>query len=278
MVHILSIDLEDWYHGHYPGFNFKKEKFEISRVIEPTELILDVLDDTDSKATFFVLGVIAEKYPDLMKKIVFKGHKLACHGWDHDLISSLGRENFEKSIIKTKAELEKYNHEEVIGYRAPNFSVGKQNARWVFEILSENGFKYDSSLFPGRVFYGGMPSVPKCVHYIEKYGLFELPPSVIGKFGVKFALGGFYLRVLTLKAIERSILKNESENNSAMLYFHPKDIDVENPDLPVGPISNWIHQVGVMNCLDKIKKVLSIFKFTSIENYLNMMGNNYDEK
>jgi polysaccharide deacetylase family protein (PEP-CTERM system associated) len=180
MFNILTIDLEDYFQVHAFSDVIKYDDWSNyeCRIERNTERLLDVLSSSlrtphsalriPIKATFFVLGWIAERYPDLVRRIQKEGHEIACHGYAHKLIYTQSKEEFRQDIKKTKAILEDITGSEVVGYRAPSYSITSKS-QWAFEILIEEGFKYDSSIFPIRHDLYGMPNAPRfpfaiCLH------------------------------------------------------------------------------------------------------------------
>jgi polysaccharide deacetylase family protein (PEP-CTERM system associated) len=266
MEHFLTVDLEDFYHAHYPGFDYKIFAPKKNRIEESTALLLDILDGTGTKGTFFTLGVIGIGFPGLILEIARRGHTIACHGWDHDLLRDIPGENFAPILSKAKKTLEDITGKEVLGFRAPNFSVRHGEWRSFIKTLEECGFKYDSSVYSGRLFYGGMPRMNAFPHKIEGTDLYEFPVSTGRTIGFHFPMGGFYLRVFSAKVFKKNIARIEETKNTALIYIHPKDIDPENPVLPLDPISSWIHNVGTKSCAIKLENLLKGFNFKPIEN------------
>ncbi|MCK5832825.1 polysaccharide deacetylase family protein [bacterium] len=267
MTHFLTIDLEDWYHAHYPGFDFRAFKPDERRVEPATERLLELLDKHQTKATFFTLGVIARDFPGLIKRIKDEGHEIACHGWDHDLIDSLPGEFLFNNINRAKELLEDVSGEEVIGFRSPNFSVNPANWNRYLDALDKSGFKYDSSAYAGRLYYGGMDGIANKTGKIEGHELHEFPPSV-GRFLIyRFPLGGFYLRFFPVSVMKGAIKRIERRGQRAVLYLHPKDIDGDNPRLPVNAVYNQVHLMGVKKGYTKLNELLSSFNFMRISDY-----------
>ncbi|HHS50631.1 MAG TPA: DUF3473 domain-containing protein [candidate division Zixibacteria bacterium] len=265
MTHHLTVDLEDWFHAHYPGWDFHEFRPDVFRIEPATERLLEIFGETGAKATFFTLGVVARDYPELVRRIVREGHRIACHGWDHDLIDDIPRDDLAETFTRAKSTLEDVSGEEVIGFRCPNFSVNKSNWDRYLNALERCGFKYDSSLYSGRLYYGGIAHSPTEIRKIDGRDIVEFPPSTGRLFGFKFPMGGFYLRLLPPKKIIRTMKKIEAEGKSGIIYLHPKDIDEANPRLPVNFVCRWIHSVGVQKSTNKLRTILSEFDFAPIE-------------
>jgi len=263
---ILTVDLEDWYHGKYPGFDYRRYEFSEHRVIEPTLKLLDIIENF-GKATFFALGEVAEQYPNLIKEIVHRGHEIACHGYEHTLASELGMEKWHYDLMRASEIISKITGEQPLGYRAPNFSLNIKKTPWAFEILERENFLYDSSVFPAKMYYGGSSKSPRFTYKIG--GLIEFPPSALQFFGTRIVFsGGFYLRTLPVWFIKKGLKNYLEKGEMPLLYIHPKDIDVQNPKLPIGILGNWVHRAGRKKIMTKLNKIFHNFRTVSIiENF-----------
>jgi len=262
--HFLTIDYEEWYHVHYPGLEKSRAPKLINRIDVTTGYLLELLSTTDSQATFFVLGEIAQMHPELIVEIHNAGHEIACHGWGHELIDELTQSELEESIIKARDVLENTVNEKIKGFRAPNFSVSPSNIKKLLDVLEKCDFVYDSSVFSGKLYYGGIKDAPPFEHIFTGYNIIEFPPSAGNFLGINYPLGGFYIRLLPAGIIRKAIYKIEKKNKRANIYIHPKDLDSENPSLPAGPIINWIHNVGCGKSKAKFRELLKSFRFISI--------------
>ena len=210
MTTLLSVDVEDWFQVENLKQAISRESWDsnIPRVERNINLILELLDQNSTKATFFILGWIARKYPSLVKKIHKEGHEIASHGFEHDLIYNLTREKFKQDVSLTKNILEDLTGEEVIGYRAPSFSI----TEWAIEILMLLGYKYDSSLFPivGHRRYGKLEKIviPDKTIFELKKGFYQIMVSYIDVGKVKVPLaGGLYFRLIPYEIFKRGIKK-----------------------------------------------------------------------
>ncbi|MCD6418637.1 polysaccharide deacetylase family protein, partial [bacterium] len=234
---ILTVDLEEWYHGAYPGYNYDMVDKNIERVVPATKKILRILDRYGVNATFFVLGEVAEQYSCLIQEIVDKGNEIASHGFRHIKIDQLGEKGFEDDLKKSIDVIRKVSGINVKGYRAPNFSVNPARTDWAFRILKKYGIEYDSSIFPAIMYYGGATSSNRFIGEIS--GIEEYPPSCFDFAGVRISFsGGFYFRVYPRWLIDYGIRDYFRRGKTPVLYIHPKDIDPETPTLPLGSIKN----------------------------------------
>ena len=269
---IMSVDLEDY----FCDLPFEKwSKYE-SRVVQNTEMILDLFEKYDVKSTFFVLGYIAEQFPDLIKKISELGHEIASHSYAHIDLRKVSKEKFEEDFIKSKNILEKITGKKVKGFRAPFFSINKNNY-WVFEILSKN-MSYDSSVFPVKTQLYGIPNAPRNIYKPslknivneDKNGkLIEIPMAtyripVIGNLPIA---GGFYLRFFPYWLMKSGIKKLNSQGKPAMIYIHPKDLD---PKMPRIEEYSWYYYFNLKSAVKKFEKLLNDFKFSTAKDVLSV--------
>lgn len=278
----LSIDLEDFYHANYPGYNYRTMAGSPSRLIEPTEIMLEIFDRYLHKVTFFVLGEVARRFPELIRKISESGHEIASHGENHTLIFEQSRDKSIHGIRNSIYYLEDITGNKIYGFRAPNFSASPKRTPWLFDELADLGLTYDSSRFPAKTYYGGEPGIPKTPFIMELPGggrLWEVPVSCIGPRGLRFAWsGGFYWRIIPLSFIAKRANKLLSQNKPVVLYLHPKDIDAENPPLPIGRISNWIHQVGTKRGFAKLDEMASQLQLCRIIDLLPEIKNGKEQQ
>lgn len=267
ITNFMTVDLEDYY-CDLPISEWSK--FE-SRVEQNTYIILDLFEKYNVKATFFTLGYIGEKFPELIKEIKNKGHEIGSHSYSHIDLRKHTKENIEKDLIKSKNILEEIIGEEIQSFRAPFFSIDQKSLD-VMEIITKY-FKYDSSVFPTKTPLYGIPNAPRftykpslknIVENNENGKLTEIPMSIY-KFPIIRNIpiaGGFYLRFLPYWLIKKGIKKINLQNNRAMIYIHPKDIDKNMPKIKD---YNWYYYHNLEGGLKKFEKLLQDFKFSSIE-------------
>ena len=272
VTNIMSVDLEDYY-CDLPFSEWSKYN---SRVVENTEKILKLFEKYNVNATFFVLGYIAEKFPALIKKISDLGHEISSHTYSHIDLRKVSKEEFKEDFFKSKNILEKITGKKIEGFRAPFFSINKNNY-WVFEILSKN-LTYDSSVFPVKTQLYGIPKAPRTIYkpslenIIEenKQGkLIEIPMAthkipLIGNIPIA---GGFYLRLFPYWYMKWGIKKMNKKGNPAMLYIHPKDLD---PEMPRIKEYNWYYYYNLKSASKKFENLLRDFKFGSVKKVLSI--------
>ncbi|MBI2798801.1 MAG: DUF3473 domain-containing protein [Gammaproteobacteria bacterium] len=231
VINAFTVDVEDYFHvsafeRHIPRAAWAQQA---QRVETSTDRVLAALEKRGTFGTFFTLGWVAERYPQLIRRIVAQGHELASHGYDHTRVTQMTPEVFRADITKTKRLLEDIAGTEVIGYRAPTFSFTKDN-QWVYEILAEAGYRYSSSIAPVRHDLYGIPDAPRHA-YQAPSGIMEVPISTvrIASHNLPCSGGGFfrlYPYRLTRWCFERL---NVREGKPCIFYMHPWEIDPDQP-------------------------------------------------
>lgn len=270
MINALTVDVEDYYHVsafetvvHRDSWN----RFE-SRVENNTLRILDLLDEYGAKATFFILGCVAECHPGLVQAIQQRGHEIASHGYSHRRIYTQTREVFREETRKAKKIVEDIIGRAILGYRAASYSITEESL-WALDILAEEGFRYDSSIFPVRHDLYGIPDHRRFCSAVERNGsgvMLEIPLSTIRIAGVNIPVaGGGYLRLFPYSVTRHAVLRlNRSEQQPAVVYFHPWEIDPEQPRIQSGWISRLRHYTNLRGMEGKVRKLLNAFSFGPI--------------
>lgn len=268
MKHALSFDIEDWFHiVDIPELeDISTWDKRVTLAEEKTDLILSILEDVGVKATFFVLGWVANKYPNISKKIVSAGHELGTHSYWHRRVYELRPEIFLKDLKKSISVLEDQSGRKVKGFRAPSFSI-IPGTEWAFDVIIEAGLSYDASLFPSKRGHGGYPCKQE-IHTIKtKSGdLVELPMS-IGKVlnqNLPFS-GGGYMRLLPYWYIQSQIKSFEKKNTPAVVYLHPRDFAPECPRVSMPVHRRFKSYVGLSTTEKKLRRLLRDFQFGSCE-------------
>jgi len=276
IVNALSVDVEEYYHAliFREGTNGAAGGGLESRVEASTERILALLASGDAKATFFILGQVAAAHPALVRKIAGEKHEIACHGDRHELVSRQTPQEFRADVRHAKAVLEDITGEPVVGYRAPNFSIGRAQA-WAYDILLEEGFRYDSSIYPILHDRYGDRAAPRFPYEVWRKGdqkLVEFPIGTTRLLGVNFPIGGGgYFRLLPLALTRLGIRRvNAHERQPILFYFHPWELD---PDQP-RPSMPWRHRlrhyVGLQREEAKLSRLLRDFRFSTVRRILGM--------
>lgn len=270
MLNALSIDVEDYF--QVTAFERIVKRSEWGgyplRVDANTRRILDILDEQCCKGTFFVLGWVAERLPDLVREIQRRGHEIACHGYGHELVYRTGAGKFRADIRKAKAILEDIIGEPISGYRAPSYSITAESM-WALDILSEEGFVYDSSIFPIHHDIYGVPDAPRFPHIIHtqsgdiiEFPLTTFPLNFPGRVYRLPIAGGGYLRLLPAPLLRKGIEKiNQQEQQPTVLYFHPWEIDPDQPRISAGFRSRLRHYLNLHRTEKKVAYLLKSLRF-----------------
>jgi len=233
LVNAMSVDVEDYFQvSAFEKIIPRADWSSLScRVEHNTSRTLQLFSNYNVKATFFMLGWVAERYPDLVRKIVDDGHELASHGYGHERITNLTPDSFREDIRKTKKLLEDIAGIEVQGYRAPSYSIG-MDTLWAHDVLLEENYKYSSSVYPIKHDHYGIPDAPRFTYQVVDGKLTEIPISTLRMMGNNFPIGGGgYFRLLPYQLSKMAIRRvNRNEKMPCVFYFHPWEID---PDQPV---------------------------------------------
>lgn len=268
----FTVDLEDWYQA-VTSLNAYPEawaRYE-SRIHINTERLLTLLDEFKIKATFFVLGCVAEDYPELIRKINNAGHEIGIHGYRHRMIHRLTPKGFAAELDSALEAVLPLVSQEIIGHRAPYFSINARSL-WALDVLREKGFRYDSSFFPTRNMLYGYPDAPRIPHKPGDDDLVEFPLSTVRWGGVTWPIaGGFYLRAFPYYIIQKGIQELNQKGLPAIMYVHPWELDVDHRYNQVTP-REWIVQyIGRGKLENKLRRLMSEFKFTSLGDLLDIV-------
>lgn len=277
MVNALTIDVEDYFQVNAFARYIRREDWDSYplRVEGNTRRILEMLDEFSVKGTFFVLGWIAERLPSLVREIKEQGHEIACHGYGHELIYCIGPDLFRRDIRRAKELLEDISGERIYGYRAPSYSITKHSL-WAFDILIEEGFRYDSSVFPVIHDTYGIPDSPRFPYLIKREtgSIMEYPlttyPIRFGKKEYRLPIaGGGYLRLFPASVIRKGIqLINDREKQPAVFYFHPWEIDPQQPRIKAGLKSRFRHYLNLETTERKLRDIIGSLPFETMRDSL----------
>jgi polysaccharide deacetylase family protein (PEP-CTERM system associated) len=267
-LNAMTVDVEDFFHVSAFESIIQPEQWKDyqPRVDANTRRLLDIFAKANVKSTFFTLGWVAEKYPELIKEIHRQGHEVASHGYAHRRASEQTPEEFRQDVIRSKQHLEDLIGEKVLGYRAPSFSIG-YTSEWAFEILAELGFVYSSSTYPVKHDLYGTPDWPRFA-YNRPENIIEIPIPTLRMLGKQVPIGGggyfrLYPYQMTKKLISR-YLKQEKQPYS--FYFHPWEIDANQPRLNDAPLkSRFRHYVNLSKTESKLEKLLSDFSWSTMK-------------
>jgi polysaccharide deacetylase family protein (PEP-CTERM system associated) len=270
--HFFTVDVEEYFQVRALESAVSREEWlsRPSRLARSVDSLLERLDRYSAKGTFFVLGWVAEHRPEVVRAIAAAGHEIASHGFWHERVTALDRDAFREDVRSSKGALEDLIGTEVIGYRAPSFSI-IPGWEWAFDVLVEERYRYDSSLFPIRRRGYGYPNAPCIPHVIRRssgrIAEFPLATTSILRFPVP-AAGGGYLRHFPRGIIRRAFREANERGQPATFYVHPWEIDPGQPRLPVSPLNHLRHYRGLKGSLARIDDLLEEFSFTTIASYL----------
>lgn len=272
MINILSIDVE--HRLQAPSRPLQdNEILNIDEVKKSITMLLDLFKEFNARATFFVSGIIAEKIPETVREIFNHGHEIASHGYSHTLISSLTESQFENDLVKSLDILTAITGSRPVGYRTPYWSITK-NSLWALRILSRNGIKYDSSIYPTKNYLYGIADFPRFPHYMKEYEIYEFPGSTFRFYGKNIPFGGgFYLRVFPLWLTNLCMRNMDKQSCPSMIYFHPHELSKERYPLPLWHKENFILNYGKISFIKKIRFLLASYKFLTMREYFNYFYN-----
>jgi polysaccharide deacetylase family protein (PEP-CTERM system associated) len=260
----ISVDVEDYFHTEAASSAVRFDEWTAmpSRVQASTDQILDIFAKFNARGTFFILGWVADRFPMLVKKIASAGHEIGCHSYQHRAVFRLSREEFFEDTRRAKDVIEQAAQTKIIGYRAPSFSI-VAGTEWAYDVLVELGFRYDSSTHPIQHDFYSNPNGERQPHVLPNR-LVEIPISTASILGRNLPIGGgAYLRVLPFwyTKFGLRLRDREIQQAPAMFYFHPWEIDAEQPRLALSTKSRIRQYTGLGRMKGKLEKLLSIRKF-----------------
>lgn len=268
-INCFTVDVEDYFHiCGLPDYQDPSRWDSLpSRVEANTERVLNLLDREGVKATFFVLGWVAQRFPDLIRKIASYDHEIASHGFNHSLIYEMTPEQFREDLKKSIDMLEQIVEQKVLGFRATSFSIKKQ-CLWALDIVAELGLKYDASMFPATREHGGIPGTNRFLHRWScenGTNLWEFPMSTANILGKTIPFtGGGYLRLFPIDWICDGVRRLNTQRQPAIFYIHPREFDPEQPRLPMPAYRRFKCYYNLAKTEPKLRKLLSQFQFKPI--------------
>jgi polysaccharide deacetylase family protein (PEP-CTERM system associated) len=275
--HFFTVDVEE--HFQVSAFEsvIPRETWsrQESRVVRNVDRLLDLLDGHGKLGTFFVLGCVAERHPDLVRRIAAAGHEIASHGHDHRRVTHQAPDEFRQSVRTSKAVLEEITGVGVLGFRAPSFSI-VPGREWAFDILLEEGYRYDSSIFPIRRSAAyGYPSAPRDAYTIERPAgqLLEFPLTTLRRLGWNLpASGGAYFRIFPYEMTRAALADCDARGSSGVFYVHPWEIDPEQPRVPAPISTRFRHYRGLERTMGRMNRLLRDFRFGPIGDHVEALS------
>lgn len=273
----LTVDVEDYFHVEAFADRISPSQWDCfpSRVRRNTERTLDLFEKYQCRATFFVLGWVAEREPGLLRDIAAAGHELACHGYAHRRIREMTPEEFRMDLRRAKDAIEDAAGVRVVGYRAPTFSIGRDTV-WSLEVLAEEGFVYDSSIFPIRHDLYGYPAFPPSAQHLRLSSgrtLFEIPMSTTRFCGISLpCAGGGYLRSLPMAYTRWAMRRiHRKECRPVVIYFHPWELDPGQPRLNGSWKSRLRHYRGLKGFERRLQELLGTRKLQPLIDFVEQL-------
>ena len=275
IVNALTVDVEDYFQVSALAPHIDRASWDSRpcRVERNVQRLLALFAQHGARATFFTLGWIAERYPQLVRDIVAAGHELASHGYAHLRASEQSRSDFEQDVRRAKLLLEDLGGQQVQGYRAPSFSIGDSNP-WAFDVLQETGYSYSSSVYPVRHDHYGMPDAPR-FPYSARPGLVEIPITTVRLLGSNLpAGGGGYFRLLPY-GLSRWALRrvNRTDRCPAIFYMHPWEIDPAQPRVPGTSLkTRFRHYLNLSKTEQRLQRLLKDFRWGRVDEVYDLQA------
>ena len=266
--HILTFDLEEHFHASRFDSPMRRRhwsSFE-SRIHTHVERILEILGRHSTKATFFMLGWLAEQHPSVIRTVSAAGHEIACLGYGHELVAAHTPQSFRQDIHRAKHILEDITGHHVIGFRAPSLSI-TAHTPWALPIVAEEGFLYDSSVLPIVHDLAGIPGANRWIHLLSwnERSLWEVPPSTLNVGGFRIAIGGGgYLRALNYPVLKSLLSRIEASDKPIVAYIRSWEIDAAQPRMRDTRLSEFRHYVNLGKTADRLHQLLADFQFGPI--------------
>jgi polysaccharide deacetylase family protein (PEP-CTERM system associated) len=271
ILNALSFDVEDYFHvANFASLvPFSSWDSHPSRVERSTEAILDLLSGRQARATFFVLGWVAERFPGLVRRIAAAGHEVGTHSHQHRLVYKLSKEAFREDLRRSIAVIEDAAGVKVLGHRAPSFSITRESL-WALDVLAEEGLRYDSSVFPVRHHRYGIPDAPRSP-YEPVPGLIEFPMSTVRIAGANLPIGGGgYFRLYPYRWTRWGLARLNRRGLPAMVYLHPWEFDPDQPRLQAPALARFRHYVNLAKTAERLERLLGEFRFASASDVLGI--------
>jgi polysaccharide deacetylase family protein (PEP-CTERM system associated) len=260
----MSVDVEDWFQVQAFAQVISRDEWDglESRVVGNTLRVLDLFSDAGVRATFFTLGWVAERHPQIIRRIVSDGHELASHGFGHERVDQIGEANFRHDIRQAKAVLEDAAGVEVVGYRAPTFSISARGTPWAHDVLAEEGYLYSSSVFPISHDLYGSPDAPRQPYRPSSGGVVELPMTTVRLLGRNLPCsGGGWFRLVPYPVFKAGLRRaNAADQGPGVFYFHPWEVDPAQPRVAeASRLSRFRHYTGLSRMAGRVEQLLQDF-------------------
>ena len=273
----LTVDVEDYFQVSAFADNIEQHEWDEHplRVEDNTYKLLDLFDEYQVKATFFILGWVAERQRDLVLEIARRGHEVACHGYSHQLVYNQTPEVFQQETVRAKSILEDIIQQPVLGYRAASYSITEKSL-WALDILAESGFVYDSSIFPVRHDRYGMPDTPEHPYHLKTpagHSIIEFPLSTAKILNYRLPVaGGGYFRLYPYWLSKAGLKQINRQQKPFIFYLHPWEVDPEQPRISASWFSRFRHYNNLDKCEPRLRNLMSDFQFTTTWDVISDLG------
>lgn len=273
----LTVDVEDYFQVSAFADSIDQDDWDKHplRVEKNTHRLLDLFDEYQVKATFFILGWVAERAKDLVNEIANRGHEVACHGYSHQLVYNQSPDVFQQETIRAKRILEDIIQQQVRGYRAASYSI-TEKSQWALDILAETGFVYDSSIFPVRHDRYGMPDSPKYPYRLKTpagNSIIEFPLSTAKIINYRLPVaGGGYFRLYPYWLSKMGLAQINRQQKPFIFYLHPWEIDPDQPKISASWFSRFRHYNNLDKCESRLRNLMTDFQFTTTWDVLSNLG------
>ena len=274
----LTVDVEDYFHVAALAPSIRRDSWDSreSRVVPNTQKLLAIFEQFNVRGTFFVLGWVAERYPQLVKDIAACGHEVACHGYSHRLVYEQPRKEFHEETLRSKSLIEDIIGSAVLGYRAASYSIVRESL-WAMDILAELGFAYDSSIFPVRHDRYGIPDAERAPHRMTTpngSSIVEWPLATATILGFRLPVaGGGYFRLFPYWLSRWGLASiNRRERQPFIFYLHPWEIDPQQPRVHASRLSRFRHYTNLEKCEGRLRRLLGEFEFGTARDCLVQLG------
>ena len=269
-LNALTVDFEDWYQGlEIPHDRWADYE---DRLPDSGRRLLALFAEANVRATFFLLGAVAERHPELVREIAAAGHEIATHGWSHTLVYQMTPETFREELVRSIHLLETLTGQRILGHRAPFFSITRRSL-WALDILSHEGLRYDSSIFPVLNYRYGIEDAPRWPYPVNpgNGGLIEFPISTWRILGRNLPVaGGAYFRIFPYALTRAALRSINREGKPAVFYIHPWEVDPDHPRIPLPRRIAATHYFNLKATAGRLRRLLEEFRFASMKEVLNL--------
>jgi polysaccharide deacetylase family protein (PEP-CTERM system associated) len=265
----LTFDIEEWYHANYDDVDVNKYKGTKTSLENSVNQLLNICENNGVKSTCFILGNLAKEKPHIVKNIYNQGHEVASHSFAHKLVYTMKPSEFKEDLRISCDTLEQITGTKVLGFRAPSWSIKQEQLDWFYDILSEQGLIYSSSVYPAYTYLYGIENFPQYPHRPivngKEKSILEIPQSVTKVLGKDLGFaGGFYLRFFPKWFIKNIIKNKNTHGQSVFIYLHPREIELNQEKIDLKALENFIHYHGIKNCEKKLTSLVENFSSTFV--------------